>query len=321
MLGLAGPMSTTMQLLLGLVADIVLLVLLLAALALAWGMSWSALTGYVSALFYGIKIGQVTISLGDILAAIVVLGVGIWLTRFFSNGLNTRLERQAGVDPGVRNSAVTGLTYIGYLLAGVVAIGAVGLDLSNLALIAGALSVGIGFGLQNIVNNFVSGLIVLFERPIKVGDTVEIDNIIGKVERVGIRASVIRSTAGAEVIIPNGKLISDRVTNWTLPGRLHQLTVPVVTKADVDAGDTKGLLLEIANANQMVVENPPPEALFTKRNLDTFEFELRAWTAALDQWLVVRSDLTTEINAALRAREIKAAQDVEAAKGGTLSPP
>ncbi|MEK9967955.1 MAG: DUF3772 domain-containing protein, partial [Ferrovibrio sp.] len=190
-LGLSGPLSTTSQLLLGLLADAVLFILLLICLAFAWGVSRATLVGYMLELFYGVTIGPVTISLGNILAAIVVLVIGIGVTRLLSGGLNARLETQAGIDPGVRNSMVTGLTYLGYLLAIVAGVGVVGLDLSNLAIIAGALSVGIGFGLQNIVNNFVSGLILLIERPVKVGDWVVVGDREGYVRRINVRSTEI----------------------------------------------------------------------------------------------------------------------------------
>jgi small-conductance mechanosensitive channel len=156
------------------------------------------------------------------------------------------------------------------------------------------------------VNNFVSGLIILFERPIKVGDTIQIDDVIGRVQRIGIRASIVHSTMGAEVIIPNGKLVSDKVVNWTLSNQMRQITVPVITKPDVDVARIKSLLLEIAGKNKLVVKDPPPEVHFVKRGIDTFEFELRVWTDALDSWLDVRSDLITEINEALRENAIAA---------------
>lgn len=299
-LGLTGPMSATMQLLLGLVLDLALLVLLFAALALAWGMSWSALSGYVSALFYGIKVGQVTISLGDILAAIVVLGVGIWLTRLFSNGLNTRLERQSGVDPGVRNSAVTGLTYVGYLLAGVVAIGAVGLDLSNLALIAGALSVGIGFGLQNIVNNFVSGIILLIERPVKVGDWVMIGDKEGYVRRINVRSTEIETFPRASVIIPNSDLISSPVMNWTHRNRLGRVDINLGLSYAADVEKAGAVLLECLKSHPEILAVPAPVVVFREFGTGMLMFALRGHIADVERRLIIESDLRFAIHKACR---------------------
>lgn len=303
-LGLSGPMSTTMQLLLGFLADLALLVLLTAALALAWGMSWSALSGYVSELFYGVKIGQVTISLGDILAAMVVLGVGIWLTRFFSNGLNLRLERQRGIDPGVRNSMVTGLTYVGYLLAGVVAIGAVGLDLSNLALIAGALSVGIGFGLQNIVNNFVSGIILLIERPVKVGDWVMIGGREGYVRRINVRSTEIETFPRASVIIPNSDLIASPVMNWTHRNRLGRIDIDLGLSYAADLEKARTVLLDCLKAHPEILAMPAPVVVFRDFGAGMLMFALRGHIADVERRFLVESDLRFAIHKACREQGI-----------------
>lgn len=303
-LGLSGPMSTTMQLLLGIVVDLVLLVLLFAALALAWGMSRSALTGYVSELFYGIKVGQVTISLGDILAAVVVLGVGIWLTRFFSNGLNVRLERQSGIDPGVRNSMVTGLTYVGYLLAGVVAIGAVGLDLSNLAIIAGALSVGIGFGLQNIVNNFVSGIILLIERPVKVGDWVMIGDKEGYVRRINVRSTEIETFPRASVIIPNSDLISSPVMNWTHRNRLGRVDINLGLSYAADVEKAGAVLLDCLKSHPEILAMPAPVVVFREFGAGMLTFALRGHIADVERRFIIESDLRFAIHKACREHGI-----------------
>lgn len=299
-LGLSGPMSTTMQLLLGLVADFVLLLLLGMALALAWGMSRSALTGYILDLFYGVKIGQVTLSLGDILAAVFVLAVGIGLTRFSSGGLNTRLERQSGIDPGVRNSIVTGLTYAGYLLAGVVAIGAVGLDLSNLAIIAGALSVGIGFGLQNIVNNFVSGIILLIERPVKVGDWVIIGDKEGYVRRINVRSTEIETFPRASVIIPNSDLIASPVMNWTHRNRLGRVDINLGLSYGADVEKANAILLDCLKAHPEILAMPAPVVVFRDFGPGMLNFALRGHIADVERRFVIESDLRFAIHKACR---------------------
>lgn len=162
--------------------------------------------------------------------------------------------------------AVSTTVYYAILVSGLIlALTAIVVDMTKVTIVAGALTVGIGFGMQNIVNNFVSGLIVLFERPVKVGDTIQIGDIVGRVLGIGIRATVIHSTTGAEVIIPNGKLISGKVTNWTLSSQLRQVTVPVVTKPDIDVGRLTALLTDLAHGNRNVLETPAPEVLFAKR--------------------------------------------------------
>lgn len=251
-----------------------------------------------------LSIGSLTLSIGQVLSAFLIVWAAILLSRLVRFVMEEEVYPNVRLDRGLPYAVSKILHYVLLLSGLVLALGLLGVDMTKLTIVAGALTVGIGFGLQNIVNNFVSGLIVLFERPIKVGDTIQIDDVIGRVQRIGIRASIVHSTTGAEVIIPNGKLIADKVTNWTLSNQLRQITVPVITKADVDVSELKKLLLDIAKENKLVVDNPPPEVLFVKRGIDAFEFELRVWTDALDSWLKVKSDLITEINEALRRNEM-----------------
>jgi potassium efflux system protein len=237
------------------------------------------------------------------------------LSRFVRFVLEEEVYPNVRLDRGLPYAVSTMLHYIVLLSGVVLALGAIGVDMTKFTIVAGAFSVGIGFGLQNIVNNFVSGLIVLFERPIKIGDTIQIDDVIGRVQHIGIRASIVQGTTGAQVIIPNGKLISDKVINWTLSNQLRQITVPVITKSDINVAQLKQILLDIARKDKRVVQNPPPEVLFIKRGIDTLEFELRVWTSDLDNWLSVKSDLITEINEALRQSEMAAQVPTPAVPG------
>lgn len=303
-LGLTGPMSTTTQIFLGLLVDIVLFFLLLIALALAWGMSGATLVAYTLELFYGVTIGPVTISLGNILGAVVVLVVGVGITRLLSGGLNTRLEQQSGIDPGVRNSMVTGLTYAGYLLAGVAAIGAVGLDLSNLAIIAGALSVGIGFGLQNIVNNFVSGLILLIERPVKVGDWVVVGDREGYVRRINVRSTEIETFPRASVIIPNSDLISSPVMNWTHRNRLGRVDINIGLAYGTDVEKARDVLLECLNKHPDILGIPAPMVVFRDFGDSALMFALRGFIADVERRMMIESDLRFAIYKACNANGI-----------------
>jgi small-conductance mechanosensitive channel len=245
-------------------------------------------------------IGSISVSVRDVALFILILWAAYLASRLTRFVLEEEVFSRVRLDRGLPYALSTMVHYI-LMLAGIIfALTAVGVDMTKFTIVAGALTVGIGFGLQNIVNNFVSGLIVLFERPVKLGDTIQINDVVGRVEHIGIRATVVHSTAGAEVIIPNGKLISDQLTNWTLSNQLRQIAVPVVTKSDIDVENLKTILLEIAGQNASVVKMPVPEVLFNKRGIDTLEFELRVWTDNLDRWLEVRSDLTTGINEALR---------------------
>lgn len=260
-----------------------------------------ALTASVETLWKAaLHIGTFTLTVGNIFLFFFILWAAYTLSRITRFILDEEVFPKVRLERGLPYAISTMLHYVLLFSGFVLALGAIGVDMTKFTILVSAFSVGIGFGLQNIVNNFVSGLIVLFERPIKVGDIIQIDDMTGRVQRIGIRASVVHSTAGSEVIIPNGKLISDKVTNWTLSNQLRQIAVPVITKPDVDVADLKQLLLEIAGKNPLVAKKPAPEALFIKRGLDNFEFELRIWTGELDAWLQVKSDLTTEIDQALR---------------------
>jgi potassium efflux system protein len=266
-----------------------------------------------------LPLGSLKPSVGEIITFFLAL----WLTFVLSRLLRFVLEEE--VFPNLRLErglpyAINRVVHYLILLTGIViALGAIGVDMTKFTILAGAFSVGIGFGLQNIVNNFISGLIVLFERPIKVGDTIEIDGQVGQVLRIGIRASVMQSTAGSEVIIPNGKLISDKVINWTLSSGRRQISVPVLLKPDVDAARARELVLQVARRNKKVMQAPAPEVLFARRAIDQIEFELRAWTDVLDAWLEVRSDLITEINEALLHNEIPGEAPQDAPAGGSPS--
>ncbi|HTN67817.1 MAG TPA: mechanosensitive ion channel domain-containing protein [Burkholderiaceae bacterium] len=253
-----------------------------------------------------LRIGTFALTVENIFLFFFVLWAAVTLSRLARFVLTEEVFPKLRLERGLPYAVTTMLHYVLLLSGLVLAVGALGVDMTKFTIVASAFSVGIGFGLQNVVNNFVSGLIVLFERPIKVGDVIQIDDVIGRVQRIGIRASVVLSTAGSEVIIPNGKLISDKVTNWTLSNQLRQISVSVITKPDIDVVALQKLLPQIARKNKWVAETPAPQALFIKRGLDTLEFELRAWTGELDTWVEVRSDLTTDVNQALRAHDIAA---------------
>ncbi len=252
------------------------------------------------------NLGSITLSVRDIILFIFIVWAAFTISRLVRFILEEEVFSRVRLDRGLPYAISMMVHYIILLSGMVIALAAIGVDMTKFTIVAGALTVGIGFGLQNIVNNFVSGLIVLFERPIKVGDTIQMDDMVGRVQHIGIRATIVHSTAGAEVIVPNGKLISDRVTNWTLSSMLRQIAVPVITKPGIDVAELKALLLDTAHLHKKVLATPSPEILFNKRGIDSLEFELRVWIDDLDAWLQVRSDLTTDINEVLRKNEIAA---------------
>ena len=252
-----------------------------------------------------------TLTIGSLdfsLAGVLLFPLIVWLG--FKLAATTRFVLQEDVFPRVKMArgvpqAITKLTTYGLIaLAVIAAITASGLDLSRLALFAGALSLGIGFGLQNIVNNFVSGLILIFERPIEAGDTIELGTLLGQVTRIGIRSSTIRTYDGAEVIVPNADLISKEVVNWTLSDRFKRLIIPVGVAYGTDPRAVLNLLVEVAREDPDVLSFPEPYALFRQFGDSSLNFELRCW-CAFDVALGTNSRLNVGINDALAAAGIE----------------
>jgi potassium efflux system protein len=252
-----------------------------------------------------LALGALALSLGDVLAFAVAVWAAFLLSRFLRFVLEEEVYPRVYLARGLPYAVSTVLHYAVLFVGFLAGLAALGVDMTKVTILAGAFSLGLGFGLQNLVNNFVSGLIVLFERPINVGDVVQIDDATGVVERIGIRASTIRMSNGSEVIVPNGKLISDRVINWTRSNRRRRLEIPVATALGSDPKRIIDLLQRIAHEHPKVTDQPPPKAVVVKLGGDSLGFELRAWTDALDEWSTVRSDLAVAINDALAAESIK----------------
>jgi small-conductance mechanosensitive channel len=244
--------------------------------------------------------GAVSVSIGDVL----VFGLTVWLAfalsafaRFvLAEDVFPRLRLARGVPYAVSSLLHYTVLTLGFLFA----VAAMGFDLDRITILAGAFGVGIGFGLQAVVNNFVSGLILLFERPVQVGDTVELGTVIGEIRRIGIRSSTIRTWDGAEVILPNASLISDAVTNWTLSDRMRRIELPVGVAYGSDPDQVLELLRMVARQHPLVVKEPAPVALFNGFGDSALDFSLRAWTDRFEQWMTIRSELAVGVHAALR---------------------
>jgi small-conductance mechanosensitive channel len=258
----------------------------------------SALAGLLGA---SLSVGALSISLGDLVVFAVTVWLSFRLARFVNFVLRedvfSRMQVSRGVPYAVSNLVRYVLIFVGFM----VALAAAGIHLSNLTIIAGGLGVGIGFGLQNAVNNFVSGLILLFERPLNVGDVVQLQSqdLWGEIRRIGIRASVIRTWEGAEVIVPNGLLTSESVTNWTLSDRRRRVEVDVGVEYGTDAQRVLDLLLEVARGHSALLEEPQPVALFLGFGNSSLNFRLRTWIDEFHEGFTVRSELAVAIQRAL----------------------
>jgi len=247
----------------------------------------------------GLSRGNVTLTLGDFAEFGVTLCVAWFLSSFIRFVLEEDVYPRVTLPRGVSYALSTLLHYTVLTLGFFLALGMAGVDLTKATILAGALGVGVGFGLQNIVNNFVSGLILLFERPVQVGDAVTIGGIEGRVKHIGIRSSTVRTWDGAEVILPNASLVADAVTNWTLSDRVRRLTLSVGVAYGTDPATVVALLRGVAVAHEAVIDQPEPQALFMGFGDSALNFELRAWTDRADAWVPVTSDLYLALHAAL----------------------
>lgn len=256
-------------------------------------------------LFTSASIGNVEISLSDVLAFVVAIWLGLLLARLLRFVLATDVYPRVTLPRGVPATISMLATYTVIAVAFFVAVAAAGMELQNLAIIFGALSVGIGFGLQNIVNNFVSGLILAFERPVQVGDTVEFGTIFGRVTHIGIRSSTVRTWEGAEVIVPNGNLVASEVTNWTLSDRQRRMEVLVGVAYGTNPHKVIELLLETARADERLLKTPEPFAIFNGFGASSLDFSLRAWTDDFDNYLSIKSQLTLAVHDAIKAAGIE----------------
>ncbi|NNL84376.1 MAG: mechanosensitive ion channel, partial [Myxococcales bacterium] len=246
-----------------------------------------------------VSFGEVTISVGDIVAFALTVYGAVLLSRFLRFVLGADVYTRVELDRGIPNAISSTIHYAILLTGFYLAIAAAGVDLSRLTILIGALGVGIGFGLQNVVNNFVSGLILLYERPVQLGDAVEVGTVTGNIHRIGIRSSTVRTYQGAEVIVPNADLISNQVTNWTLTDRRRRMEVSVGVAYGSDPERVRQVLISVAKEHSKVDSDLAPVAIFQGFGDSALNFQLRAWVANMDDWLTTGSELHAGVAAAL----------------------
>ena len=293
---------------LGLAPAITVLLLAMVAaplLASIWGASATDLRVMATDLLEGVEIGDATFSLVDLLVALAVFVAGVWVTRLLQRLFRVNVLPNTTLDRGVQASLATGLGYVGFTLTSLLAVSAAGLDLSNLALVAGALSIGIGFGLQNVVNNFVSGLILLIERPIKIGDWIVVGDNQGYVRRINVRSTEIETFDRSSVIVPNSELISGTVTNWTHKNAVGRVIARVGVTYDADSEHVAQILREIGTAHPMALRYPAPFVYFAGFGDSALDFELRVMIRDVNSMLSVRSELHHAIHKRFREEGIE----------------
>ena len=252
----------------------------------------------------GFKLGEISISLGNILIFFFVIWLSIMITRMISHVLEKDVFTRVKTGKGIPGTIIL-LLRIALITAGVIlAARMAGMELTNLSIVLGAFSVGIGFGLQNIFNNMVSGLILAFERPIKVGDVVQVGELMGTVRTIGLRSSTVKSFDGAEVIVPNGNLISNEMINWTLSDSYRRMDIRIGVAYGTDPELVLSILEEVAANHKDVRKDPPPRGYFIEFGDSSLNFRLLAWVM-LDNRLEVESELYVLINKKLKEAGIE----------------
>ena len=243
-----------------------------------------------------ITLGGIDITAWRIIYFVLLLFLLIFLSKRIKNWLVHKVLAKSSLDLGTRTAIGTITRYSIILIGLMIILQTVGIDLSTITVLAGALGVGIGFGLQNITNNFVSGIIILFERPIKVDDRIEVGNITGDVVRISMRATTIVTNDNISVIVPNSEFISSKVINWSHNDRNVRFNIPVGVSYNEDPQKVKELLLSVANDNDAVLKEPLPDVIFSEFGDSSLNFVLRVWTSTLIQApKVLKSQLYFEI--------------------------
>jgi potassium-dependent mechanosensitive channel len=278
-----------------LILKFIVLILSVPFIMLQWGYTWPDIREWYRQLFFGLHIGNTEVTLGALLASVIVFGLGYAGARLFQGWLDSQVLQPAGISGGVRQSIRTGVGYVGIVVAALAAFSYAGFNLSSLAIVAGALSVGIGFGLQNLVNNFVSGLILLAERPIRIGDLVVVGGEEGYVRKISVRSTELETFDRASVLVPNSYFISEKVKNWTFRNNICRIVIPVGAAYGSDPRQVQSVLLTVARDHPEILTAPEPSVTLDEFAAASLRFSLYAFVGDHAKSGQVRTDLAMAI--------------------------
>ncbi len=289
------------------VARVVVLVVAVAAVLKPWGVQSQDMLGSLRSAYFGFSLGGVTLSLSSMIGAAIVFAVAVFVTRLIQNWLGSRLLPQTRLDAGASNSVQTIFGYLGVIIAILLAGAQIGVDAQKLALIAGGLSVGIGFGLQTIANNFVSGLILLWERTIRVGDWVVVGTEQGFVRAINARATEIETFDRGSLIVPNSNLVSGVVKNWVRNDRVGRIIVSINVAYESDLDGMRDLMIAAAKAQDQVLAIPAPTVLFAEFGDWALKFNLICFVDDIELGERTRSDINFDILRRMREAGVRIA--------------
>mgnify|MGYP005842578315 CR=1 FL=1 len=277
---------------------------LVLALIVAWGADQQVVVGLFKVARHSFAIGGLDLSLAGIFNVVLILLVIHALTRIWRSFLLYQVLADSGLETGLKHSITIITIYLIWGVGIIIALNALGVSTTSLAVAFGALSIGLGFGLQNIFSNFISGIILLFERPIQVGDAVEVNGIWGEVTRINVRSTVVKTYDNAALIIPNSDFISSQVTNWSFKDMRIRRIIKVGVAYGSDIEKVRRILLEIPDRIPNVLKYPRPVVLFTDFGESSLDFQLRIWTD-IDNMLTVDSNIRFEIDRRFREEGVQ----------------
>jgi len=269
---------------------------------------WRVFDNYTDAkdaiMGYEFTFGDLSFSVRMLVLVIVILYLTSLFSWVFEAFLDSQIMTPKKMERGIKDSLKRLVHYGLFTLGFLIAVSTAGLELQKVTILAGALGVGIGFGLQNIVNNFVSGLILLFERPVKVGDTINIDQDWGTITKIGLRSTVFETFDNSEIIVPNADLIAQKVTNWTFTSKMVRVVLPVGVAYGSPLEKVLEILNRAAREHTEVLSYPEPNSIFEGFGNSSIDFQLRFWVRSIDERLRIRTEVAVTIDRLFREEKI-----------------